>query len=575
MVDTLDTEAVLGTSLLSYDGIRMGTIGRVFAAESDVDQPVLVAVPFRGRRRSGKPSLWKIVPLEGSQADLKSGSVTVPYSAETVWSAPEFSLTPTHVAGDVARAVEKHYSISHGPSSIAPDFIERIDLEGEVEPHIETPASGSDVFEDDSPASHWCRAAQIVGIGVQLSGHSEVLEEWEEDRQVLQVPRVEPLASAVTGDDVESVCRIIEIPNAISRGGFASQEEERVSSLQLWREVKSNDRDIAQQAAATLICMSLLSSSEIVRIAAAANLAWIPNPYTPEVVEELARGCRSKAPSVRYLAADALHKLRPNHQALQVLVDKEQQGREVNPLPEYETLPHTSTIVHGTWAQRGAWWYPGSEFFEFLKTNVSSDLFHNIDKLYSWEGRWKRGSRTKASRELLTWARGNEIDYLDTVFAHSHGVNVALTAALLPDDALETKLLVAMHPARVRRSEQEWNLIFKNIGGVLAVRSRFDLVVLMDRAVRMFPPDSDKVYRFTIPVWFSHSPATKKQAWEASDNRLVHVTRQRRNMAENLFRQGATRPVSPDEAGPNPDREGQGAQRDELAGMEGQAGDSE
>ncbi|MBX9363148.1 hypothetical protein [Streptomyces sp. WAC04114] len=555
MAANLEPEAVFGATLVSYDGIPLGTVGRVFAAEKDPEQAVLVAIPYRGRRQSGRQSLWKMVPLEGSHADLKTGAVSVPFSPNTVWSAPEFSTTPSYISGDTARAVERHYATHQSLSSFAPDFFEQREVENDTEPHIESPASGEDAFHEDSPNAQWSRAAQIVGLGLQLSGHAQTLEEWEEEVQELKLPVIHPfLGSQVTPDHVQTACETLQIRNAMSHGGFESQQEEQESSLRLWREVKTNNNDIDQAAAIALVCMSLRSSSDIVRIAAAASLAWIANPYLPEVIEQLTQGCRSKVSTIQYMAADALHKVRPNHQALQALIDKEQQGREVNPLPAYESVPHTSTIVHGTWAQGGTWWYPGSDLFEFLKAHVSPDLFHNVDKLYSWEGRWRRHSRTKASGELLAWARGNGIDYLETAFAHSHGVNVVLTAALLPDDALETKLLVAMHPARVHRSEQEWNLIFKNIGGVLAVRSRFDLVVLADRAVRMFPPDSEKVHRYTMPVWFSHNPAIQKSSWEQKDKRLVHVTHQRRNMAELRFRNGATRPpLQPaEEAGPVP-----------------------
>jgi hypothetical protein len=55
-----------------------------------------------------------------------------------------------------------------------------------TEPLIDAPMS--DAFDDRSERAAWSQAAQLVGIGLQLSGHAHILDHVQREAEMLGVP---------------------------------------------------------------------------------------------------------------------------------------------------------------------------------------------------------------------------------------------------------------------------------------------------------------------------------------------------------------------------------------------------
>ncbi|MFP3986005.1 hypothetical protein U9R90_00515 [Streptomyces sp. E11-3] len=70
------------------------------------------------------------------------------------------------------------------------------------DPVIESPLPGAEAFEQDEEIAAWSQAAQIVGLGLQLAGHADVL--WEEGgASDLQIPAVPPLKNPFPAEFAE------------------------------------------------------------------------------------------------------------------------------------------------------------------------------------------------------------------------------------------------------------------------------------------------------------------------------------------------------------------------------------
>jgi hypothetical protein len=76
---------------------------------------------------------------------------------------------------------------------------------------------------------------------------------------------------------------------------------------------------------------------------------------------------------------------------------------------------------------RSDWYKPGSTFHRYLKRRVSADLYSG-DDYFRWDGRYSDSSRQLGASDLKRWLRKHQVRSLDTIFAHSHGGNLVLTA---------------------------------------------------------------------------------------------------------------------------------------------------
>ncbi len=537
MIAKVDREGYIGRYLVSYDGQYLGVVERIYTGPMPGSKTIVAAIPFRVSKKSGRPTLWKLVPLLG--VTNPDETITVPYNSRTVESAPEFAKTPRVIDKNMTRRLTRHYStrirsisLSDAPLFRAPtvgavldDFgpdVKIRELEGDTDPTFQMPIPGDMAFSEESEACAWFRAAQIVGIGVQLSGHEDVLEEWREDADELMLPTLGTFSSKMDLPLIQNTLDTLSI-----QYNLEPEHVDRSMSGDLWVEAHRNSNSIATEAAATLTYVSLFSSHEIVRVAAASQLVWLDNPWHERVVQVLEAGCQSTSFTIQHLAANALIQLDPKSPALGLL-----QGN--SPDVQDGESSHTSIMVHGTWSRAKRWWTPQGDFFHYIKREVSGDLYDQAT-YFRWEGEWKKSSRSGAAGDLVDWSRhpSHRFTHFETVFAHSHGANVVLNAAQLPEEALKVKLLVLLHPAIVRRNDRQWELILGNIARIFAISSRFDIVVLADRALRILPSMNDKVRKHRVKEWLTHGAAIQSETWQ--DQNLANEVTHEKLMAEVRF----------------------------------------
>jgi hypothetical protein len=446
----------------------------------------------------------------------------------------------------MARRVSNHYSTRARPIEIADAPLRRIPSldatldyfpgnaqaskkDNDGDPILRSPIPGDMAFSDDSPTFAWFRAAQIIGLGTQLIGEDNPWEEesWADDANELLLPHVGNLETTINPALISETLSSLHESETYS----AVDIDTRVSG-KLWLEAATNSCGLAREAAASLLCVSLSSELEVVRVSAASELTWfnlqdkLSSDYLHDIKHTLEDGCRSKSPTIQKLAAHALDRIDHKNPALEELNGPDNQADDVG-------SGHTSIIVHGTWSRRNRWWTPDGDFFRYLKKEVAKDLYHR-EKYFRWEGRWKDDSRDGAAGDLADWTVGRGFPYYEIVFAHSHGANVALNAAILTRDPVLVKLLVLLHPAIVHRDDSEVDEILQHIGRIWVVRSRFDLVVLADRAFRLFPRLHERVRRFTIPRWLSHDVGIKSQIWQ--EYNMPNQVAFEKSMAERPFR---------------------------------------
>ncbi|GGU12954.1 hypothetical protein [Streptomyces lateritius] len=416
------------------------------------------------------------------------------------------------------------------------------------EPLIEDPTTGMDAFLKEGEVAAWSQAAQILGLGLQLNGHRVVLQE-EEDAYHLNIPEVPeltpdfiaPWAELFVQDHFderlpfrwlnypgwsqpiqsESTNQITPAPDRWWESELGGRAFEMMPRL--YDAVRTSDDPAA--AAATLLHVGQLSHHQVVRVVSAALLAQRKTTLWWPTIEALADGCTSDSETIQQIAIEALLRVAPGHPILKTLP----QDNEPN---DGDELAWTSIIVPGTWTRfrRPSWWRPGETLFRYLQNEpgvddpndgtliaVGEDLYDRDDH-YRWTGGYTVEDRIAAARDLAQWAAKHSAPRFKKVIAHSHGGNVALNAAAF--NGLSIDMLVMLHTPPHQRSQAEWSLIGERIKRIIAMRPKFDFVVMLDRCwtgfhrtpvTGNFP--SERVRTLKVPLWFDHSALTDPQAW--------------------------------------------------------------
>jgi pimeloyl-ACP methyl ester carboxylesterase len=383
----------------------------------------------------------------------------------------------------------------------------------------ERPLAGALAFVHGGPVAEWSQAAQLVAMGMRLNGPEDAIEEMMAEGAPLSVPETprSPWGEQQVGwSQLAEIVANLPIPDIGFEwyGGeersfsFRRQRPEierfvyREFGADLWR--MCSHRDAGAVAALRLMAASLYSESEIVRVSGATALSPLLSDPGPLLESVLVDGLLSDSTTVRTMAAHALAARDSEHPALTEPDD----DRPGDPEPT-----RTSITIHGTFARFGsAWWKPGHEFHHYLRSRCSPDLYGGTDH-YRWDGRYDEACREAGAKDLAGWCHNHHVEELDTVYAHSHGGNVALNAA--QDESVKTKLLILISTPARSRSEHEWNRILSNVRRVVSLRSRFDLVILGDRSRLRF----DAHVRQLLPpgLWFSHGALLKTKTWDRYD----------------------------------------------------------
>lgn len=187
--------------------------------------------------------------------------------------------------------------------------------------------------------------------------------------------------------------------------------------------------------------------------------------------------------------------------------------------------------LHGTFSRYGTSRVaPNQPFYSYLASQFSPELFQDERTCFRWSGRYSHADRSKGARDLPLWLSSiGDAEALDTVYAHSHGGNVALSAAA---QGLRIKFLVLLSVPPIERSSEEWATIGRHVGYTMSLRSGLDWVVLADlvarraaRAVRVpgverssgldFPPEAD-IHTAAPFGWFSHSTWLDQRIWQTT-----------------------------------------------------------
>jgi pimeloyl-ACP methyl ester carboxylesterase len=435
-----------------------------------------------------------------------------------------------------------------------------------ADPLIDAPVS--DAFGSRSESAVWSQAAQLVGIGLQLSGHAHVLEQVQQEAEILDVPSGLPpvsesqnLAESVSARDGSDNRLLAEIHRAfVSMNDAVEGERDGRSRRRTWQRHMDQleQEDVAsalaevrrsrlntyypQEAgfgqertldAAYLLHLAQLSHQEVVRVAAAAQLAWLDGygwTLTKQILED---GCLSTSDTVRAMAANALGHVNSADPVLRLLTTGETRAAEP------DSGSRVSVTVHGTWGRsivekESWWWFPGQPMFQHLQQEpgasvpsphsdvkpVGANLYDRWDT-FRWDARYSEKSRLAGADELRRWCDQKGVD-LDVVFAHSHGGNVALNAAAR--HGVKMNLLVLMSVPAHRRSDSEWEAIRRCVKRIFALRAHFDLVLLADRTYNITPRrvrksadwdfPAEHVRAPNIPLWFSHGALTRPEVWQ-------------------------------------------------------------
>lgn len=386
-----------------------------------------------------------------------------------------------------------------------------------------------DPAQDDAVA--WEQAAQLVMLGVALSGDDELLEVLRVEGQELGVPDDLSGPSPLYFDSFSSLAGFVSLSTeppyryddyAYLRRAGQGPLREAMRHADFVRDVWTGllERGDPERAVA-FIAMHLWSPVALLQACAAMVLTRV-QPEVQFMRPMLSRRLASTDPQVSAMANQGLVNLRTQRE-----LTGEDWGEHA-PAPQ-QTGVERSIAVHGTFAGFPGphdWFHPDSDWSTHVRREVPCDLWSKTQpRPFGWEGRFWGKSRRKAVQELHAWTKRGGVEPIRVAFAHSHGGNVALDYL---SDGGGIDLLVLMHTPVIARRRQTWDRIAANVGRVLVLRTKLDLVVWADRlaspAVLRLPQITALDHRIensTIPAmglshgWFSHGFFTDVKTWRA------------------------------------------------------------
>ncbi len=386
------------------------------------------------------------------------------------------------------------------------------------------PILGADAFEQLGRASR-SRAVQLLLIAEQLS------------RPIGAAPpiAVNEEASLVAAPELYSDLNEFLRDEWRTAAVFSNRrsEYEPGAAAGLW----TTARDTSDpQAAVELLALSLRDPSPFARLSAIVGLLAIGSdsrPYAYSRVDEyLLRMLfeeQYRAPNVTgTLARNLFDRIAGYDDDFPPPPDLSTRSRNGGSAGSAEPL---SIGIHGTFSRYGeSRVAPSHRFYEYLTDTFSPDLFPDEARYFRWSGRYSRYDRRKGARDLPLWLdRIGKVTELDTVYAHSHGGNVALTAAAA---GVKINFLVLLSVPPIERSAIEWAAINQNVDYMFSLRTHLDRVVLIDlvasrvpavrrtfnteRSVGLdFPPEAN-VHTASPIGWFSHTSWLDRHIWQTT-----------------------------------------------------------
>ena len=226
-------------------------------------------------------------------------------------------------------------------------------------------------------------------------------------------------------------------------------------------------------------------------------------PLPRKSIEILIRGAGAQDELVRDVAVSALEGARFHFESRNPQDSTpEESTKDDVPLP---VLFHTSVLIHGTtFGRTTGWWKPRRVFPEYLKANVSHNLYSG-SKPFHWSGLYSHRARELGAEDLVQWASGHSLDH---VFAYSHGGSVAMLASAC--GLSMDKLVLLSCPVHLRYAPD-----FQRVPNVVSVRARLDLVILADGGGQRFL--DPRIVEHVLPIWFKHKPTRQPDVWRRYD----------------------------------------------------------
>jgi hypothetical protein len=417
----------------------------------------------------------------------------------------------------------------------------------------EMPPRGEAAFVGDSAGSHEAslsRAAQLLCMTLFAVGTPEQRADIETDAALLGVPLVRKLFAddgRISQYEVDSLTK----NNLATYGPDRSSAWERNmpatrEQLQyLWRAAEFERRP---DTALAMVNLSLNSPDEIERVSSAAAINAVTRGRSPKAEEILQNATRSPTNLVADLASTALGKPSPGLMAdalgdqayAAVRSDRPHTVEPSNSQPN-ERHVQASVAIHGTWARldhEDTWYVPSSTLSNHIRARVNPDLYARRN-YFRWPGGYGRDDWRQGSTDFHVWKSRAGVDQIDTVYAHSHGGNVALNILA---EGQRASLLVLMHTPASTRTDEQWRRIRENTGRVLVLRTRGDLVMLADALTTgsRLSFDQEKLpHRQVLPHllaaegWFSHDLFVSYDTW--TKFRIADEVRYEHGLIRNHF----------------------------------------
>jgi hypothetical protein len=418
---------------------------------------------------------------------------------------------------------------------------------------IDSPVPGMSAFMSDTPEAVMTRGAQLILMGHFLQS-DETLQELQDEGTALGLPFLNQLSDiggsssrSMSGDSSGGPMSGDSSGGPMSgdssggpmsgdsSGGSMSGESSAWSmsalhraagkylewdsvmtgnqipaTLRLWDKMHGED---GAPAALALLFSQMTSPHLAVRVASASALSGLAT-MDPSIRMVLMDGMRSPDVTVRTVAGMALSKAESDGPATRT---PRVPDHDVEGVPRQR---QASVTVHGTFSglpdgrKDKPWHRPGDPLHQHVLDRVGLGLY--ADKYFRWSGAYSQPQRDLATRDLRLWAQTNGVDCFDVVYAHSHGGNIAMSAAA---EGMRIRVLVLMHVPILNRDPREWRQIASNVGRVIQLRTRCDWVVLADRSGQRIPDELPHTVPSTGPLgtWFSHSFYTKAPTWVHRD----------------------------------------------------------
>ncbi|WP_400993487.1 hypothetical protein [Agromyces sp. GXQ0307] len=409
-----------------------------------------------------------------------------------------------------------------GPGVAMSEFMTRSDAPLE-------PIRGVAAFESESPSAVASRSGQLLGMSLFAFGDDQQAADLQADAAELQVPQVHRADPALAefADDamLEHLVHDLlaehwpEFP-----GHLDLPESERLSgAAALWSAV---DRSHDPRVLTALLALSARSADDLEAVSGAAGL------------DRLAEGRLESAQVLLDRLADS-----PDAIAgaiARVMLNRPSTALEppVGGGSAESGGPSTvSVAVHGTWGMVGEdpWYRPGADLHTHIRREVSANLYDDRG-YYIWTGGFSQRDRDDGARDLSLWRELNGYAEFDEIYAHSHGGNVALSAAAGGE---RIRMLVLMHTPALRRPDDEWERIARNIRRVMVMRTRMDLVVLADGlrngSRQRFDPQQLPHFELALhwakgDGWFSHGLFVSEPKWQRYH--IAELVESQRRIAE-------------------------------------------